>query len=182
MARPKDKQPDRERRAPRRKSGSLFAMFFMLVILSGLTVFGIMMGKRQQVRETPVAEEPAPPDPFAGMTYSEDDVGKKAVSSFGSVADFESEAELWLRARDTYAEAQALIDQSSIQRAAGDATWRVLSVEAKGLVEEAVQRGEVWRGVLVKEGGESSNDVARLDKTLQKWRRTQMILHKTVGP
>lgn len=157
-------------------------MFFLLVILSGLTVFGIMMGKRQAAQQAPVAEESAPVDPFAGMTYSEDDVGKQAVSSSGSLADFESEAELWLRARDTYAEAQALIDQSSLQRAAGDPTWRILSVEAKELVEEAVQRGEVWRAVLVEEGGEGSNDVARLDKTLQKWRRTQMILHKTVGP
>ena len=159
----------------------MFAAFLLLAILAVVTVFSIMLGKRQQAGQNQTVEAPLPVDPFAGMTYDDDDLKQKVMTGGSSLADFESEAELWLRARDTYAEAQKLIDESSVKRAAADASWRDLSARAKELVEEAVQRAEVWRGVLVKDSGEDSNEVARMDKTLQKWRRTQTILHKTVS-
>ncbi len=169
-----------EKRVRGRNNGSMFAALFLLVIISGVVVFSIMAGKRQQKHEqaNQSVEEEAPVDPFAHMNYTEEGLAKKVYEGTHS-ADFESEAELWLRARDVYAEVEALIEESTIKRNEGDIEWRNLTARAEELADEAVNRGEVWRSVLVKEVGEDSSDVARLDKTLQKWRRTWNMLRKT---
>jgi hypothetical protein len=160
----------------------MFAAFFVLAIIFGLVIFGIMLGKRQGVRsdQKNQAESAEPVNPFEGMTYKDEGKALKGVNPFAGVSDFDSDAELWVRARDTFAKVEELIDRSSVLRAEGDVDWRNLSVEAKELCEEALQRGDVWREFLVTEAGEGSTEVKRLDKTLQKWRRTSMILHKTV--
>lgn len=164
----------------------MFAAFFVLSIIAGIVVFGIMLGKRQQgvgsgdrAAES-AAEASGPVDPFEGMSYSDENRGRNAPGPFADVKEFESDAELWLRAREAFEQADRLLAESSKLRAEGDATWRDLSAEAKTFCEEAVQRGDVWRAALVAEVGADSTEVKRLDKTLQKWRRTSMILHKTV--
>lgn len=155
----------------------------MLAIISVLVVFGIMLGKRKQVRQADQAEAETqrPVDPFEGMTYEDTGAALKGAGAPGVFKEFESDAELWLKARDTFERADDLLAESAQLRADGNADWRDKSAEAKELCEEALQRGDVWRQVLVKEVGESSTEVKKLDKTLQKWRRTSMILHKTVS-
>jgi len=166
----------------------MFAAFFVLGIIACIVVFGIMLGKRQQgvgssgaESESAAAKASGPVDPFEGMTYSDENRGRNAPGPFAGVKDFESDAELWVRARDAYAQAEALIDESSKLHAEGDVSWRDLSAEAKSLCAEALQRAAVWRDALVADVGEGSAEVTRLDKTLQKWRRTSMMLHKTVS-
>ena len=165
----------------------MFAAFFVLGIIACIVVFGIMLGKRQQGVGSSnggaesAAEPSGPADPFEGMTYSDDNRGRKAPDAFAGVKEFESDAELWVRAREAYAQAEALIDESAKLHAEGDASWRDLSTEAKTFCEEALQRAEVWRAALVDDVGEGATEVKRLDKTLQKWRRTSMMLHKTVS-
>lgn len=182
------KQAEREQangpgRPPSRSNGSIFAAFFVLSILACLVVFGIMLGKRDRPSQGEGEQEKLeqPEDPFAGMTYSDDKNSKKGGGRMGIFVGFESDAELWLRARDVFNRADELLVQSAELRSQGDASWRAVSIEAKGLCEEAVQRGAVWRKVLVDEVGESSSQVKLLDKTLQKWRRTSAILRKTVS-
>jgi len=161
----------------------MFAAFFVLSIIAGLVIFGIMLGKRKQTRQVnqDQAEAAKPADPFEDMTYEDTGAALKGAGAPGLFKDFESEAEMWQKARDTFERADALIAESAQMRADGNADWRDKSAEAKELCEEALQRADVWRDVLVKEVGESSTEVKRLDKTLQKWRRTSMILHKTVS-
>ena len=161
----------------------MFAAFFVLAIIFGLVIFGIMLGKRKGARQEAKAQAEAsePVNPFEGMPYKDEDKALKNKDPFAGISEFESDAELWLKARDTFDRADALLAESAQLRADGDVSWRDKSAEAKELCEEALQRADVWREALVKETGEGSTEVKRLDKTLQKWRRTSMILHKTVS-
>lgn len=171
----------RPKRAKGRNMGSMVAAFMMIGIISALVLYGIMLGKRNQgpgkATEESVVEKPA--DPFAGMKYTEEGLATRVYSGSGVASDFESDAEMWQRAREVYEAAQVLIGAATQLRSDDDAAWRDQWADAKGKMEEAMERGDVWRGVLAGQVGETSAEVKRLDRTLQKWRRTLIMLHKT---
>lgn len=161
-------------------------MLLVLVIVSAMVVYGIMSAKRNEKQpetSAPVAQEEA--DPFAGMTYAYGDQKAKPRTtgrmSSDTIDNYESASAEWTRARELQRRAAELIDEATVLRADGDFAYKAKNSTAMDLMDEAYEIGAAWREVLIAEQGEDSAEVASLNRTLQNWNRTRLMLHKTGG-
>lgn len=175
-----------------RAGGSPFGALLLVLAMAMMAVVYIMMAKGQQTGSGPAPSPAEPVDPFAGMSYTEDDVGRgpsdgadaksaAEVDALLSSVAFEDEVDNWDRARDLQAEAKQLMVTFQGLRDDGDAGWRDPAREARAKYEDALLRGDVYRDALAESIGEEAYEVQRLDKLLQAWRRDVMGLRKTVG-
>ena len=171
-----------ERSRPQKKSGAgaAIAGLGVVVILGAIVVLGIMASKnrKKDTREVDVVEKR---DPFEGLERDEAVLRKAPKATGFSGKSFESEALEWAAARDIQAEAAELHAKSATLREAGESEWREVGREAKGLYEQAMEKGRAYRKVYAGEFGEAAAETKRLDKTLDIWNRALTGLHKTVG-
>jgi len=182
---PRDDNPRRSTSAKRNQS-SLLALFMVLGITTAVVVYGIMSAKRNApAKDEPTvvddgADEAA--DPFAGMTYSYGAGAKRRSADAGPFGvGYASTAAEWQRAEELHDQAQALIDEITQLRAAGDFAWREKNDQAKQLMNDAYDLASGWRDQVVADKGADSAEVRSLERTLQKWNQTRMMLRKTGG-
>lgn len=168
-----------------RNLGSMVGMLMVLVITAGVVVYGIMRSKQMESNKpASVTENQAPEkvDPFAGMTYAYGDKqARPKTSGTNSDDPYASSAAAWSKARDLQQQAKALIDEITLLRADGDFAWREKNEQASELMEEAYELGVAWRERVIADKGAESREAKSLDRTLQDWNRTRIMLHKTGG-
>jgi len=179
-------ETSRRSTAAKRNQSSLLALFMVLAITSGVVIYGIMSAKRNAPREDvpTVAGDGAPEkvDPFAGMTYSYGADAKRRSSGAGPFgAGYASTAAEWQRAEELHDQAQVLIDEITTLRAEGDFAWREKNDQAKKLMSDAYDLASAWRDQVVVDKGADSAEVRSLERTLQSWNQTRMMLRKTGG-